>query len=147
MKILLILIFSTCISGCTGLAVGTIGVFEREDKYFTNREVTKQQFIYEMGELDDIWKYNRCEVLTYHDGYTWGGAGAFFLFLPIPLMLPTGYKETDFYFIDNKSVREIYEFSDLTAAFGYTCGSNECSWLNVKGNTSDKRKIEVTWCD
>ena len=147
MKILLLLFFAACISGCTGLAVGTVGVFERENKSFTSKELTKQQFISKMGEPDDIWNYKKCEVLTYYDGYTWGGIGAFVLILPIPLMLPTGYKETDFYFIDNISVREIYEFSDITASFGYTCGSNDCSWLNPKGNTHDKRKVEVSWCD
>jgi hypothetical protein len=160
MKYIFTLMFSLLLSGCGGLAVGTYGTFEQDRESFSisdqknvfafeteSEHPNKQQLIDKWGKPDAISQLGKCEVLTYHDGYSWSGVGAFVLFLPIPLMVPSGYDETHFYFINNKAVRAVSEYGEVTNGFGYMCGSNECSWLTGKVNTDETRKVNVTWCN
>ena len=158
MKNFLVTCFCFLLSGCAGLAVGTFGTFENEQnvvhisdkrnefEYIAPKStLTKEVLVSTWGKPDEISQYGKCEVVTYYDGYSWSGIGAFLVFFPVPLMVPTGYDENRFYFINGESVGLVSEYGEVTGALGYMCGSNECK--GVAGPvTENKRQIEVRWC-
>lgn len=159
MKKLSIFCLTFFLQGCVGLAVGTYGTFE-DEKTSVNitsernkfnygasaTALTKEALISSWGEPDAITQVGSCEVVTYHDGYSWSGVGAFIVFFPIPLVVPTGHDENRFYFVNGKSVGLITEYGEVTGALGYMCGSNECKGLAGPVNTEKPRQVEVKWC-
>lgn len=159
MKKLSILLAALLIQGCVGLAVGTYGTFEDEKSTVSisssknefsysssSAALTKETLISTWGDPDGIVAEGKCEVLTYHDGYNWSGAGAFIVFFPVPILVPTGHDENRFYFINGEFVRLVSEYGEVTGALGYICGSNECKGMAGPVNTEKSRKIEVNWC-
>ena len=160
MKKLSIVCLGLLLQGCVGLAVGTYGTFEDEKSsvsisskrnelsYGSNATtVTKETLVSSWGEPDAIERIGSCEVVTYHDGYSWSGVGAFVVFLPVPLMVPSGKDESRFYFVDDQFVRLVSEYGEVTGALGYMCGSNECKGLAGPVNTDKAREVKVTWCE
>ena len=159
MKKLSILLVAILLQGCVGLAVGTYGTFE-DEKSTAKISSTKNEFIYgysaanlskeslisAWGEPDSVSTEGKCEVLTYNDGYNWSGVGAFILFFPIPILVPTGHDENRFYFINGELVRLVSEYGEVTGALGYMCGSNECKGMAGPVNTKKSRKVKVNWC-
>lgn len=146
--------------GCVGLAVGTYGTFEGEKTSVSisnkrnafsyggsSTPLTKEVLLSSWGEPDAVDQVGHCEVVTYHDGYTWSGVGAFFVFFPIPLLIPTGHDENRFYFVDGELVGLVTEYGDVTGALGYMCGSNACRGLAGRVNADKPRKITVKWCE
>lgn len=159
MKKLTILCLAFILNGCVGLAVGTYGTFQAEKESFNISDeknyfdysvntikLTKEVLLSTWGEPDEIAKVGNCEVVTYYDGYNWSGIGAFIVFFPVPLLVPTGHDENRFYFINGESVGLVTEYSEVIGALGYMCGSNECKGLAGPVNSEKKRNIEVKWC-
>jgi hypothetical protein len=155
-----ILCLGFLLQGCVGLAVGSYGTFEDEKisvsissernefEYGASTTVlTKEILISSWGEPDAIEKIGSCEVDTYHDGYSWSGVGAFVVLFPIPLLVPSGSESNRFYFINGRFVRLVSEYGEITAAFGYMCGSSGCNGFAGPVNTDKVRKVEVTWCE
>lgn len=159
MRILMLFISLLFLSGCAGLAVGTYGTFESqkdsfslsnirlEQNYRERKSYSKDEVISLWGEPDQISINGSCEVLTYYDGYTWSGVGAFILVIPVPLILPSGHDETKIYFKNNQSIKLISEYGEVTGMVGYMCGSNECGFMAGSVNTEQTRTIPVTWCE
>ena len=158
MRILIVLISFLFLTGCVGLAVGSYGTFEYQKENFNladkrleqgngdRKSYTKEEVISLWGKPDQVNANGGCEVLTYHDGYTWSGVGAFILIVPVPLALPSGNDETKIYFKNNQSIRLTSEYGEMTGMFGYMCGSNECGFKAGAVNTDKSRTIPVTWC-
>lgn len=160
MKILSIFSLVILLSGCVGLAVGSYGTFEEHKEKFavsTNKnefdyraeypKTTKDELLSAWGEPDELSNHGDCEVVIYYDGYTWAGVGAFIVFFPVPLLVPTGHEENRFYFKNGESVGMVAEYGEVTAGLGYMCGSNECAFLSGAVNTDKPRAVEVNWCE
>lgn len=164
MRLLIFLILLPLLQGCAGLAVMTFGTFESdmgehiriEDKrnsykqffiIYEGNNPSKQEVVNSWGKPNISETYGKCEVLTYYDGYTWGGAGLFLLVIPIPILLPSGHNENRLYFIDGEFVRMVSEYSEIKNAYGYLCGSNECEWIKGKADLERIEKINIDWCD
>ncbi|TKB45164.1 hypothetical protein [Thalassotalea mangrovi] len=158
-KLILLLALVMPLSGCVGLAVGTFGTFETKvskpdiseernqfDYKIEAPTFTKEALVNSWGEADEIIQDGVCEVLIYHDGYSWSGVGAFVVVVPIPLLVPSGYDENRFYFKDGYSVGLIKEYGEVTSALGYMCGSNECKFLSGTVNTEKTKKVEMAEC-
>ena len=160
MRILATIVIASLLNGCVGLAVGTYGTFEQELNSVSISD-TRNQFGYESetnqiskktlvstwGKPDEVSRDGKCEVLTYYDGYSWSGVGAILVFIPVPLLVPTGHDENRFYFINDLSVGHISEYGDVTGMLGYSCGSNECGASAGPVNTHKTRKAMVRWCE
>ncbi|WP_345552539.1 hypothetical protein [Microbulbifer aestuariivivens] len=144
MRIIILICLTQLLTGCIGLAVGTFGTFESKQE---NTSLTKDEIIASRGHPDTISTLGKCEVITYYDGYSWSGVGAFVVVIPIPIFLPSGHDETRYYFIDGKSVAQVTEYGEVTGALGYACGSNECGFSAGPVNTDKIRKVEVNWCE
>jgi len=147
------------LSGCAGLAVGTFVTFESEQNdvsissernsfdYEVNpKPLSKDELISAWGEPDESYSFGSCEVVTYYDGYSWSGFGAFVVVIPLPILVPTGHDENRFYFINDQSVGLVKEYGEVSSALGYMCGSNECNGLAGPVN-ENKRKVDVKWCE
>ncbi|ACR12306.1 putative lipoprotein [Teredinibacter turnerae T7901] len=160
MKKILIIVMLGVLQGCVGLAVGTYGTFESERSLvnISNEKntfnypgstelLTKDQLLSAWGAPESIVKEGRCEIITYHNGYSWSGVGAFVFVVPIPILLPTGKEKNKFYFIDGEFVRLVSEYGEVAAAFGFMCGSNECGAQAGPVNNERTRNVDVTWCD
>lgn len=146
------------LSGCLGVAVGRYGTSEETRESFrltptrnqfayggTQFSVTPAALVESWGEPDETGTLGRCEVMTYYHGRAWEGPGAMLLFIPIPLMGPSGYKENRFYFIDNRSVGMVREYGEVTEAYGYLCYQQPCDF--ELGNTrKSPARAEVPWC-
>jgi len=143
MRKIIVIFLAQVITGCMGVSVGTFGTFEIKQE---NISLTKEQLISRNGVPDDISTTGNCEVLTYFDGYSWSGIGAFVVIIPVPLLVPSGYDETRYYFINGKSVASVSEYGEITGALGFMCGSNECEALAGPVNTDKTREVKVTWC-
>ena len=143
MKKIIIICLTQILTGCIGLSVGTFGTFENKRE---NTSLTKEQLIATQGEPDEISTTGNCEVLTYYDGYSWSGIGAFIVIIPVPLLVPSGHDESRYYFINGKSVATVSEYGEVTGILGYMCGSNECKGSAGPVNTDKPRNIKVTWC-
>lgn len=159
MRIILTVLVVLHLSGCVGLAVGSYGTFESKKEKFrlstephkfefglNKQDYTQKQVIKLWGVPDEQYTEGKCSVLSYHDGYNWSGVGAFVILVPIPLVVPSGKDETNFYFIENKSVAAITEYGEVTGMFGYMCGSNECGFQSGSVNTDNIRKVSTDWC-
>lgn len=156
-----LLMMTICLlQGCVGLAVGTYGTFEADYDSFSignqrnelayrteEKSLTKSLLVSSWGEPDEILRLGNCEVLSYYDGYTWSGAGAFIVFVPVPLIVPTGRDENRFYFVEGESVGLVTEYGEVSGALGYMCGSNECKWLAGPVNRPRSVAVESTWCN
>jgi hypothetical protein len=160
MKRVFIIVVTYLLSGCVGLAVGTFGTFEKHtEKFeitdhknnfgFAKLEYTKEDIIRKWGAPNEIYRTKNCEVLGYYNGYSWSGIGAFVLVLPIPLLLPSGHDESRFYFKNGKSVGLTKEYGEITSAFGFMCGSNECKFMAGKPKNKDSQSAEANekWCE
>lgn len=160
MKIISIFSLVLVLTGCVGLAVGSYGTFEDHKESFAISEIknefdyqaeypklSKAELVSTWGKPDDVSTDGNCEVVTYHDGYSWSGVGAFLLFFPLPVLVPTGHDESRFYFVNGESVGVVTEYGEVTAGLGYMCGSNECSFLAGSVNTDKARRVKVDWCE
>ena len=159
MKNVLIICICFLLSSCAGLAIGTFGTRESTRNNFdiSNQKnefentalkniLTKEELISAWGEPNQLHQKGKCEVLTYHDGFSWSGVGAFLIIIPIPILIPTGYDENRFYFVKGQSVGLVQEYGKVTGALGYMCGSNECKWYAGSASES-KRAADFNWCD
>ena len=79
-------------------------------------------------------------------GVSWSGFGAFVGVLPIPLAIPTGRYETRLYVREDKVVGKASEYGEITNAFGYMCGSNECGFVAGPVNSPEIAGDPSTWC-
>lgn len=160
MRILCFILASSVLSGCVGVAVGTYGTFESESESFkltdkrnefgygmADEVITKEHLMELWGAPNEIFSAGSCEVLTYYDGYTWSGVGAFFVVVPVPLLVPSGRDENRFYFRNGEALGLVREYGEVTGMFGFMCGSNECRAAAGPVNTGKRRKVNVGWCD
>ncbi len=141
------------------MAVGSYGTYEykkdsfeigseiNDIKSFGNSAYTVEQVVSLWGEPDEISINGSCDVLTYYDGYNWSGVGAFVLFFPVPLLVPSGHSKTKIYFKNSQSIKLTSEYGKEVSIFGYTCGSDKCGFSTGAVNPDQPRKVLITWCD
>ncbi|QIZ77541.1 hypothetical protein [Ferrimonas lipolytica] len=160
MRILLAMALLSTLTGCVGLAVGSFGTLEAKKTDFSLNDqrgklgfsvkeaetYTTEQVVELWGDPDSVAEKGNCTVYSYHDGLSWSGVGAFVGVVPLPLLVPSGKDETKIYFVDGRSVAAVSEYGEVTHAFGYVCGSNECGFNYGAANTEALKNAEVTEC-
>lgn len=144
---LLFVVSSAFLSGCVGLAVGSFGTFESGNDVQPHFSKTREEIIKERGVPDATKRVGTCDVLTYNDGWSWSGVGAFVVFLPIPLIVPSGNDEEKIYIKDGRTVGEVSEYGEVTGMLGFMCGDNECGFRAGPVNRDKTRKAAVPWCE
>ena len=147
------------LSGCLGLAVGSYGKHERLHPSFAlakgknnfggfsvaARDYSESEILSLWGEPDGITTNDCCKVLSYHDGYSWSGVGAFVVVAPVPLLVPTGHYENRFYLKNEKCVGFVSEQGDVCIAYGFIWADNGGGF--VTGDASNgPRKIPLNFC-
>ena len=146
LRLIIVLVLTTTVSGCGGLAVGTYGKKElarsdfalakERNKFALSKRTTpytKSEIIENWGEADEIQAYKNCEVLVFKNGTSWAGGGAVVGVVPVPVMVPSGTYKNRFYLRNGAAVGVVEEYGEADRAVGYTCGSNEC-----KASTGEK---------
>lgn len=160
MRVFIILLILSQLSGCVGFAVGTYGTFEYRSENFILEEqpnqlgfgaskesYSQEKIIAAWGKPDVQYTENKCSVLSYYNGYNWSGFGAFAVIFPIPFVIPSSRNETRFYFIDNKSVAVITEGGKITSMLGYICSSHLCGFQAGPINANIPRKVTIDQCN
>jgi hypothetical protein len=109
---------SLLMSGCVGLAVGTFGTFESGKEVGSRFSETREMLFSARGAPDSVESHGRCETLIYQHGWSWSGVGAFLGFVPVPLLVPSGYDEERLYLRDGRTVGEVSEYGEVTGMLG-----------------------------
>jgi hypothetical protein len=138
---------SLLMSGCVGLAVGTFGTFESGKEVGSRFSETREMLFSARGAPDSVESHGRCETLIYQHGWSWSGVGAFLGFVPVPLLVPSGYDEERLYLRDGRTVGEVSEYGEVTGMLGFMCGDNQCEFEAGRVNRDQRRKAAVPWCE
>ena len=145
-RLLSLFFLPVLLSGCAGLAVASFGTYEHKvdsfrlskeqcqyEYYSGSKSYLKEDVIELWGEPDREGRDGSFEYITYFDGFTWAGMGAFIVVVPVPLAIfPSGRNEHTFYFEDNVSTHMVREYIGLKYGFGFACGSIECDFVMGK---------------
>ena len=157
-KFTLLLMLPLFLSGCFGLAVGSYGRHERLDTSVSlakgknnygesihSGAYSESEIINLWGEPDEIATNDCCKVLSYHNGCSWSGVGAFLIVVPIPLLVPSGHYETRFYLKDGKCVGLVSEYGEVSQVYGFMWGDNGGGF--VAGDAPNgPRKVPINFC-
>ena len=158
MKIIIILVAVNFLNACAGLAVGTYGKFEQSQNEFVTHEkgkftpsihgmhLSEKELVALWGKPTEVYTDGQCQVLSYKSGLSWTGVGAFVIFVPVPLLVPTGQHQKKFYFRDGKSVGLVKSYGQVKSALGFMCGSNECKSYAGRVNYPENRNAITNWC-
>jgi len=135
-RILLICFLSYFFAGCVG--VGAIYSKKREVTY--NKQYTKDEILSRKGEPSKISFENNDETWTYKKDMRWNGI-VIVAIVPIPLALPTGFREEAVYFENNVTVGSTKEYGKSPTAM---CSIIPIMWL-VHGSTNGWCHIFKSW--
>ena len=144
MRIFLILLMITSLNGCVGLAVGSYGTFESKSSHSTH---TPERIIQLLGEPDKKYQDGRYEVFSYQNGQNWSGVGAFIVVVPVPLLAPTSRDTTRYYFLNGVNLGSVSTYGEVSRAYEYMCGSNECGAMAGIVNPERTRKDTFEACN
>ncbi|QOY54019.1 hypothetical protein HUE87_08975 [Candidatus Sulfurimonas marisnigri] len=142
-KILLGLSLSIGITGCVG--VTNIKSAEKHVSFNPDlidgtirggsKRYTKEEVAGFWGEADEhIIAYNGWEGWIYNNRMAWGGA-VIWVIIPIPLVVPIGYRSTTVYFDNNMTKGTLYEYAQTPTNM---CSLLPIMWI-VNGSTN-------SWC-
>ena len=68
-------------------------------------------------------------------------------FIPVPLLVPSGYDEERLYLRDGCTVGKVSEYGEITGMLGFMCGDNQCEFEAGRVNRDQRRKAAVPWCE
>jgi hypothetical protein len=154
-----LLLMLPLLSGCAGLAVGSYGKHEQLKTSFAlakgknnfgwsvhSGAYSESEIVGLWGEPDGIAKNGCCKVLSYHDGWSWSGVGAFVIIVPIPLLIPSGHYENRFYLKDGKCVGLISEYGEVSKVYGFMWGDNDGGFI-AGDAPNGPRKVPLSFCN
>ena len=145
-------------SGCFGLAVGSYGKHERLNTSFALAQgrnnlggfvhpgaYSEAEILSLWGEPDGTTTNECCTMLSYRNGHSWSGVGAFVIVIPVPLLVPSGHYETRFYLKDGKCVGLVSEYGEVSKVYGFMWADNGGGF--VAGDARNgPRKIALDFC-
>jgi len=146
------------LSGCFGLAVGTFGRHERlhpsislaqgKNNFgssFHSDAYSESEIVSLWGVPDETETNDCCKVLSYHDGCSWSGVGAFLIVVPIPLLVPSGHYENRFYLKDGKCVGLVSEYGEVSKIYGFIWADNG-GGFTAGDAPGEPRKVPLNFC-
>ena len=128
MKIIISLILTILISGCVGISNIKSTEEERKINLYSERgylyssgenNYTKSEVISLWGKPDDIIIKNNAQHWIYNREVALSGIFIWVILVPVPLIIPTGYRTTRLIFEKEIISKVIYEDSRLPTA---SCG-------------------------
>ena len=132
-KMLVVLCSLVALSGCVGVGMihertdsdDTNWVLKKErgfiDKQPEQPKIKKEDALHTWGQPEKMGHEGQAEVWEYRRELAWSGPFIVLGFIPIPLIVPVGYRNTHLYFTDDVLTKVVREFGGSTGAI---CGLN-----------------------
>lgn len=130
-KMLVVLCSLLALSGCVGVGMIHEGINSDDanlvlknergfiDKQLEQPKVKKEDALQTWGMPERTRHEGQAEVWVYRRELAWAGPFVVLGFIPIPLVVPVGYRNTHLYFTNDVLTKVIREFGGLTGAI---CG-------------------------